>query len=142
MAYSADWITKVFTIPVSDLTFVSGVTYNLDAADVHKEIRRLEWSFTEGMWAETALTHYPTVTISGISKTRTIEMINGYTWNIDANNIVVILLGIDHNLFDTFIAANGVSILGNNSVGKQDIDSGGGGGSGDGLTLSQWLGLR
>lgn len=126
MAYSVDWIAKLITIPVSDLTFVSGVNYTLDAADVHNELRRLEWAFTDGLWAPFILNHFPTVTLSGIPKTRTIEIVNGYTWEIDSSNIIVTILGIDHNLLDTFVPANGVSVLANNSVGKQDISTGSG----------------
>lgn len=126
MAYFVDWIAKHVTIPVSDLTLVSGSNYTLNAADVHNELRRVEWAFDGGLWADPILKHYSTLVLSGIPKTRSVEMINDYTWGIDASNIVVSMLGIDHNLFDTFIPLNGVSILGNNSVGKQDIESGSG----------------
>ena len=124
--YSVDWIVKHVTIPLSDLTFVSGNSYSLDTADVHKELRRLEWAPEDGLWAEHILIHYPTVTISGIPKTRTIEMTNQYTWGIDASNIIVSIVGVDSNLFDKFLPENGVSILGNNSVGKITVVSGSG----------------
>ena len=121
MAYSADWIAKRVTIPVSDLTFVSGSNYTLNIADVHNEMRRMEWD--EGLWAINILEHKETLVLSGIPKTRTILVVNGYTWEIAASNIVVSLIGIDSNLMDTFVPANGVSLLANNSVGKQDVVS-------------------
>ena len=121
MSYSVNWVTKLITIPLSDLTLVSGSNYTLAVADVHDEIRRLEWEQSGGLWAPYILNHYPTVTLSGIPKTRTVEMVNGYTWNVDSTNINISLIGIDSNLLDTYIPGNGISLLANNSVGKQDV---------------------
>lgn len=127
MAYAINWITKVVTIPLSDLTFVSGINYTLLVGDVHKEIRRLEWEFGDGLWAVNAGDWTDTQVLSGITYSAIFKLVNGYTWEVAASNIIVSLLGINSNLLDTFIPANGVSVLANNSGGKIDAGSGAGG---------------
>lgn len=128
MSYTPNWTTKVFTIPLGDLTFVSGVNYTLDADDFWIEIRRLEASAANngGLYAEQALEFVNTQTLSGITYSAIVKLINSYTWEIDASNIIVSLLGINSNLLDTFVPANGVSVLANNSAGKQIISTGSG----------------
>ncbi|MBW2178755.1 MAG: hypothetical protein JRG81_00035 [Deltaproteobacteria bacterium] len=124
--YSVDWVSKIFTIPQSDLAFLSGNNYALSLVDVHKELRRLEWSFTDGLWALRIANWYETVTLSGIAKTPSVEIINGYTFDFTGNNYNVILTDYDNNLIDVYIPSNGISILSNNSVGKQTISVGSG----------------
>ena len=120
MSYTPNWTTKVFTIPVSDLTFVSGVNYTLDTSDFWIEVRRLEASAANngGLYAEQALEFVNTQTLSGIAYSAIVKLINGYTWEIDSSNIIVSLLGKNSNLLDTFVPANGVSVLANNSAGN------------------------
>ena len=124
MAYSVNWVTKVITIPQSDLTFLSGNNYSLDIADVHYEIRRLEWEFTDGLWAARIANFYETVTLSGVAKSPSLEIVNDYTFDFTGSNYNVILTGYDNNLVDVYIPSNGISILGNNSVGKITAGSG------------------
>ena len=125
MAYTPNWTTKVFSVPVGDLTFVSGVNYTLDAGDFWIEVRRLEASAANngGLYAEQALEFTNTTTLSGIPYSAVVKLINGYTWEVDASNIIVSLLGKNNNLLDTFNAANGVSVLANNSAGKIETGS-------------------
>lgn len=123
MAYSVDWVAKVFTIPQSDLTFLGGNNYSLSLVDVHKELRRLEWGFVDGLWAQLIAKWYETVTLSGVDKTPSVEIINGYTFNFTGSNYNVILSAYDNNLVDVYAPSNGISILGNNSVGKQTVAS-------------------
>ena len=125
MAYSVDWVAKVFTIPQSDLTFLGGKNYLLNAADAHEELRRLEWAFADGLWAERIAKFYETVTLSGIPKSPSLEIINGYTFNFTGSNYNVIIDGFDTNLFDVYLPANGVSMLAINSVGRQTVTSSG-----------------
>lgn len=122
MTYSVNWVTKRVTIPLADLTFVSGVNYTLNAGDVAAELRRLEWEFVDGLWALQVARWTDTKILSGIPYSAALELINGYTWDINASNIIVSLLGINNNLLDTFVPANGVSVLANNSAGKIDAD--------------------
>lgn len=126
MAFSVDWLAKVFTIPQSDLTLLSGNNYSLSLVDVHKELRRLEWNFTDGLWAPRIANWYETVTLSGVPKTPSVEVINDYTFDFTGSNYNVILTDYDNNLVDVYIPSNGISILGNNSVGKQTIVTGSG----------------
>ena len=126
MSYTPNWTTKVFTIPLGDLTFVSGVNYTLDADDFWIEIRRLEASAANngGLYAEQALQFINTQTLSGLPYSAIVKLINGYTWEIDSSNIIVSLLGKNNNFLDTFVPANGVSVLANNSAGKIETGSG------------------
>lgn len=118
MAYTVNWVTKVITIPLSDITLVSGVNYTLTTDDAHKELRRLEWEFGDGLWAINIIDWTDTQLLSGIFYSPIIKIINGYTWFIDASNINVSLLGSNSNMLDTFIPGNGVSVVANNSAGK------------------------
>jgi hypothetical protein len=124
MAYAVNWTTKVVTIPLTDLTFVSGTNYTLDAADVWIELRRLEASPTDGLWADQIAEFVNTQVLSGLSYSAILKMINGYTWNTDTSNKTISLLGINNNLLDTFIPGNGISVLANNSGGKITVDGG------------------
>jgi hypothetical protein len=126
MSYTPNWTTKVFSIPVGDLTLVSGVNYTLDVSDVWIEIRRLEALSTNngGLYAEQALEFVNTQVLSGLTYSAIVKLINGYTWEVASSNIIVSLLGKNSNLLDTFNAANGISVLANNSGGK--IETGGG----------------
>jgi len=126
MSYSVDWVTKIFTIPQGDLAFVSGNNYLLSLVNVHEELRRLEWAFADGLWAPLIAQWYETVTLSGIPKTPSVEIINGYTFDFTGSNYNVILTDYDNNLIDVYIPSNGISILSNNSVGKQTVISGSG----------------
>jgi hypothetical protein len=124
MAYAVNWTTKVVTIPLTDLTFVSGTNYTLDAADVWIELRRLEASPTDGLWADQIAEFVNTQVLSGLSYSAILKMVNGYTWNTDTSNKTISLLGINNNLLDTFIPGNGISVLANNSGGKITVDGG------------------
>lgn len=134
MAYTVNWTAKVFTIPLSDLVLVSGVNYTLETDSVHKEIRRLEWEFADGLWAVDAVEFINTQVLSGIAYSPIIKMVNGYSWFVDASNINVSLIGSNSNLLDVFIPGNGVSVLANNSGGKIV--------SGSGLSVAEQTQLR
>ena len=125
MAYSVNWTTKVFTIPLGDLTLVSGSNYTLDTSDFWIEVRRLEASNAtgDGLYAEQALEFINTQTLSGITYSAIVKLINGYTWDINATNINVSLIGKNSNLLDTYIPGNGISVLANNSAGKTDDEN-------------------
>ena len=89
---------------------------NVDMA--HDELRRLEWVFTEGLWAEHAIEFVETQVLSGITYVPIIKLVNGYTWLTDASDINIFLIGSNSNFLDTFIPGNGVSVLANNSAGN------------------------
>jgi len=126
MSYSVNWTTKVITIPLADLTLISGSNYSLDAGDFWIEMRRLEASPSDGLWAEQAVEYVNTQTLSGIEYVAIVKVINGYTWDTDTTDINISLLGSNNNLLDVFIPGDGVSVLANNSAGKQIISTGSG----------------
>lgn len=124
MSYTVNWVTKVISVPLTDLTLVSGSNYTLNAADFWIEVRRLEADPTQGLYAIQALEHVDTQVLSGITYVPIEKLINGYTWFINTTNINCSLIGPNSNLLDTFIPGNGVSVLANNSAGKQQVGSG------------------
>ncbi len=129
MSYTVNWTTKLFTVPLADLTLVSGNNYTLDVDEFWIEVRRLEWSLVDGLYAEQALEFVNSQTLSGLLYSAIVKLINGYTWDISSSNINVSLLGPNNNLLDTFVPGNGISLLANNSAGKITVESGGGGSS-------------
>jgi hypothetical protein len=118
VAYSINWLTKVITIPLSDLILVGGSNYTLNVDFAHDEIRRLEWEFNEGLWAEHAIEYINSYTLSGLVYSPVIQMVNGYMWEVASTNINIGLVGSNSNFLDTFIPGNGISVLANNSAGK------------------------
>ena len=124
MAYSVNWTTKVVTVPLTDLTLVSGANYSLDSGDFWIEMRRLEASAGDGLWAIQVIEYVNTQILSGITYSAIVKMINGYTWDTDTTNKTISLLGFNNNLLDTFIPGSGISVLANNSAGKIEVGSG------------------
>lgn len=126
MAYSVDWIAKVVTIPVSDLTLVSGTRYSLPMADFLAECRRLEWEFTEGLWAPPILDHTNAkIDFAGADYAGFDEVVNGYTITFSAPATRVDLAGSNNNIIDV-LNVNGISVVPSNSAGLQRVTSGSG----------------
>lgn len=123
MAYTVNWTTKVIDVPLGDLTLISGVNYTLDVSDFWIEMRRLEASPTDGLWAEQTIEYVNSQILSGITYSAIVKMVNGYTWHVMSTNINVSLIGPNSNLIDTNIPGNGISILSNNSAGKIETGS-------------------
>jgi hypothetical protein len=117
MSYSVNWTTRVVTIPLADMTLISGTNYSLNTDDVWLEMRRLEALPTEGLWVEQSIEYVNTQILSGITYSAIVKMINGFTWDTDTTNKTISLLGFNSNLLDTFIPGSGVSVLANNSGG-------------------------
>jgi hypothetical protein len=127
MSYSVNWATKVVTVPLTDLTLISGSNYSLNTGDFWIEMRRLEASPEDGLWTEQVIEYVNTQVLSGITYSAIVKLINSYTWNTDTTNKNIFLIGFNSNLLDTFIPGSGISVLANNSGGK--IDAGGGAGA-------------
>lgn len=127
MSYSVNWTTKVVTVPLADLTLISGSNYSLDVADFWIEMRRLEASPGDGLWAEQAIEYINTQVLSGITYSAIVKLVNGYTWKTDTTDKNIFLIGFNSNLLDTFIPGNGISVLANNSAGKISAEAGSGG---------------
>ena len=122
MSYIPDWVARTFTIPKTDLTLVSASpeVYDLDMDLFHKEVRRLEWEFDEGLWAPQILQHIEGSTFSGVTTSDTLIVYNGYVPIFEAGNYAVNLVGANNNVAD-IAAVNGVSIRPQNSTGKQKV---------------------
>lgn len=117
MAYTVDWISKVVTIPTSDLILVSGTRYQLNMWDFLLEIRRLESAFDGGLWAESIVDHGNTrVDFAGVDYAPFDEIINGYLITFTGAALRVDLVGSNNNLVDVFYAP-GVSVVPSNSAG-------------------------
>lgn len=126
MAYSVDWISKIITIPTSDLVLVSGTRYQLPMADFLAECRRLEWEFTDGLWAPPILDHTNAkLAFAGVDYAGFDEVINGYTCQVTGAATRVDLLGSNNNIIDVLIVT-GVSIVPSNSAGLQLVSTGSG----------------
>jgi hypothetical protein len=126
MAYSVDWIGKVITVPVADLTLVSGTRYQLDLVAFWIEIRRLEWDFGEGLWAPRILDHTdPKLDFAGADYAGFDEIINGYEVQFEAGPTRIDLLGSNNNILDVLIPT-GIAVASFNSAGKQRVNTGSG----------------
>lgn len=122
MAISINWLTKVITIPTSFLTLVSGAggpgsLYELDVNALRLALKDIEDS--DGMPYLDTHRHNSPVTLSGVTYTRTFEIINGYTVLFDESvndHYSVRCIGANHNLSDVKIV-NTVSLIVGNSAG-------------------------
>jgi hypothetical protein len=124
MAYSVNWLTKVVSIPDTDLTPVSAGHYRLDMNSFRGEIRRLEW--TEGLFAEQILEHVnQKLNFAGANYAGFDQVINGYTVQFTGSLSRVDLVGSNNNLIDVLVPT-GVSVVPANSAGLQVIAVGSG----------------
>lgn len=115
MAISIDWPTGVIFVPQADLTFISGVLYELDVNAFRLELKDLEDSEEGMIWLRTH-NHNTEVTLSGVTYARTLEIINGYTVEFEDGQYTVRCGGANHNLADVKVA-NQVSLIIGNSAG-------------------------
>jgi len=115
MAISINWATKVIYIPQADLTFVSGMLYELDVNDLRNWLNDVQDN-AEGIVHPKTHNHSTEVTLSGLTYARIVEITNGYTVEFEDGQYVVSCTGANHNLGDVKVA-NQVSLLINNSAG-------------------------
>lgn len=125
MAYTVNWLTKVVTIPKSDLTLVQA----------SPEIRELDvtafWSEIHAIQAGDGLT-YPAimrsnapVTLAGQTYVRSVEVINDYRIEFEDGQYQVNLTGANNNLLDARVQ-NQVSLSASNSGGAVVVSTGSG----------------
>ncbi len=125
MAYSVNWITRVVTVPQSDLTPISADVFELDVLSFWAEIHDIQDG--EGMPYDTIMASNAPVSLSGLTLARTVEVINGYRIEFEDGAYQVNLTGANNNILDARVQ-NQVSINANNSAGLQVVDAGAGGG--------------
>ena len=124
MAYSVNWTTGEISIPVSDLTLISGTEYRLPMSDFLTGIRNVEWGFNEGLSYDQILEHTDPKTLSGVNYAA-FDVINSpYTITLDPSATKVTLEGSNNNLIDV-LNINGVSVISSNSAGLV-VTAGGG----------------
>ena len=124
MAVSINWPTKVISIPQSYLTNLGGGGYELDVDELRLDLKDLEDS-EEGMAFLSTHNHNTTVTLSGVTYSRTFEVINGYTIEFEDGSYTVSCVGANHNIADVKVV-NSVSLLIGNSAGLIQVTSGSG----------------
>ncbi len=129
MALSIDWATKVITVPQADLTNLGGGIYELDVDAFRLELKDLEDSEVGQAFPDTH-NHNTTVTLSGVTYARTLEIINGYTVTFEDGSYTVKCVGANHNISDVK-TVNSVSLLIGNSAGLIQVTSGSGVTAGD-----------
>lgn len=125
MTISINWATKVISVPLADLTYVSPGVYSLNVEDFRLWLKDIEDS-EEGMGFPDTHRRNAPVTLSGTSYAQTFEIINGYTVVFENGSYRVRVIGGNHNIADV-MNANSVSIEIGNSAGLIAVDTGGGG---------------
>lgn len=131
MAIMLDPATKVFTIPQSDLSFVSGTLYSFDT-NVQRQAMMALLASEPYAWMEDAFVHNTEVTVAGVTYARTLEMINGYSITLENTGSAysVNFEGSNNNFFDIENSILNptplVTVQSNNSAGLQTVISGSG----------------
>ena len=127
MALTIDYTTRIISVPQSDLTFVSGTTYELDIDAFRLELKDIE-DGARGMPFVDTHTHNTEVTISGVTYARVVQIINGYRVDFEdtGSHYTVNCVGANHNLNDVTIFNGHVTLVPNNSAGLIVSGSGGG----------------
>lgn len=120
-----DWLTKIITVPQSFLTWQGGIAYTLDVNAFRLALKDLEDDET-GMPFPDTHNHNTSLTLSGVSYARTLEIINGYsvTFENTGSHYQVTCVGANHNLADVFIAGP-VNLVIGNSAGLITVATGG-----------------
>lgn len=103
---------------------VPSVVYNLDLNEFRNTLKDLEDS-EEGMPFPQTHRHNTTVTLSGITFARVIEIINDYTVEFEDGQYAVNLVGANSNVADRVIV-NQVSVRAANSAGLIEVATSGG----------------
>ena len=123
MTISVDAATRIITVPLADLTLVSGSNYTYDADVFRLELKDWEDS-TEGIELPATHRHNTTTTLSGVTYARTLEIINGFTVTFEDGNYSVSITGANHNIGDVK-NVNQVSLIIGNSAGLIQVNIGG-----------------
>ena len=128
MAIAINPLTQVITIPQADLTLVGGTLYSLDTDVFRLELK--DWEDSElGIPHADTHRHVTEVTIVGVTYSRFIEIINGYSITFEDGAYSVILTGSNNNIWDIqngILNQNQVQVIPSNSAGLITVVSGSG----------------
>lgn len=122
MPVTITWGTKTINVPQSYLTFVSGITYELDVNQLRLDLKDLEDS-EQGIMFPITHNHNTEVTLSGVTYARIVEFINGYvvdfTDDVTPGDFFIInCVGANHNLADVLAAVHRhYALIVNNAAG-------------------------
>lgn len=131
MAINIAWPTGVITVPRADMNLVQTNPFEvreLDLEAFREELRAAEDDAAGMPWPKTH-NHNTTVTLSGTTYARVIEIINGYTVTFEDGSYAVNAIGANSNIADV-LNLNAVQLRTQNSAGLI-VTAGGGGGSTD-----------
>lgn len=117
MTVSINWATRVITIPQADLAPVSAGLYELDVDTFRLALKDIE-DGVDGISFPDTHRHNTQVTLSGVTYSRTFEVINGYTVTFQdtGSPYTVRCVGANHNIADVK-NVNQVSLVIGNSGG-------------------------
>jgi len=125
VSIAINWATKVINVPRADLLFVSTGLYELDVDAFRLALKDLEDS-VDGVAFPDTHRHNTAVILSGVTYSRTFEIINGYTVLFeDLGPYTVRCVGANHNIADVKVV-NQVSMLIGNSSGLITVATGSG----------------
>lgn len=81
MAISVDYLTRVISVPKSDLTLLQSSPVEIRELDLNWfRLQLKSWEDDPaGMVMPTTHNHYPPVSVGGVTLARVIELINEYT---------------------------------------------------------------
>lgn len=119
-----NWATRVISVPRADLTDLGGGLYDLDLDVFRLRLKDLE-DDEDGMAFPRTHNHNPEVTVSGVTLSRVVEVINGYTVTFEDGQYAVNLKGANSNVSDV-TNVNQVSIRSFNTAGLISVGGGGG----------------
>ena len=120
MAVSLNHSTKVFSVPQSDLTLVTGSLYECDTNWLRLQIHAILAS-VDGIVEEDAVIHNTEVTVAGTTFARTMEITNGFKVEFTPDSQwSVRLANSNNNIFDVengILVQNQVQVIAQNSGG-------------------------
>jgi len=123
MTITIDWNTKIISIEQSDLTPLGGGIYELDLDAFRLTLRDLE-DGEQGIAFLPTHSHNTEVILAGVTYSRFIEIINGYTITFENLQYAVNLVDANSNVADV-TNVNQVSIRSANSAGLVTVENSG-----------------
>lgn len=115
MAISVQWPTGVITVPLADLTLISGNRYSFDVLQFHLDLRTEEATQDGAPFTRTH-DHNADIVLSGVVYADVVEVLPPYTVEFEDGQRQIVLLGANHNLSDVQVT-NQVGLITQNSAG-------------------------
>lgn len=110
-----NWATKVINVPQAYLTDLTGGIYEMDINQFRLDLKNLE-DDVDGMVFPHTHNHNTTITVGGVTLSRVVEIINGYTVTFENAQYAVNLVNANSNISD-ITNVNQVSIRSANTAG-------------------------